>query len=199
MREATVNRTTKETEVKITLNLDGSGKCEVNTGIAFFDHMLELLGKHGGFDLYVQCTGDVEVDFHHTVEDVGIVFGSTVSKALGRREKIKRFGWAAVPMDEAFALVSVDISGRGYLVFDVDSLKNLYAGDFPLILLESFFTAFARSAEVTLHIYPKNGRDPHHISESIFKSFARALREAVSEDTKISDIPSTKGRLKEDE
>ncbi len=197
MRNATITRETKETIIRVALNLDGKGKYEIETGIPFFNHMLELFSRHGGFDMVIKAEGDVTVDFHHTVEDVGITLGQALDQALGKREKIQRYGWAAVPMDEAFTLSSVDVSGRPYLILDFQP-GSLSAGNFPLVLLESFFTALTTHAKLTLHIYPKKGRDPHHVAESIFKSVARALREAVSIDPRSEGVPSTKGRLREE-
>ena len=191
-RSAEKVRKTKETEVKVSVDLDGSGRSEVSTGVGFLDHMLELFGKHGMFDLEVKAKGDTGVDDHHTVEDVGIVLGQGVSEALGEKKGIRRFGFASVPMDEALAEVTVDISGRG---------RSELAGTVPEgvalspSLLEGFLEALAANSGITLHVEVRRGRDAHHVVEAVFKALARALREAVSTDPREKGVPSTKGVL----
>ncbi len=191
-RSAEKERKTNETEVKVSIDLDGSGRSEVSTGVGFLDHMLELFGKHGMFDLEVKAKGDTDVDDHHTVEDVGIVLGKAVSEALGDRKGIRRYGFASVPMDEALAEVTVDISGRG---------RSEVAGTVPEgvalspSLLEGFLEALAANSGITLHVDVRRGRDAHHVVEAVFKALARALREAVSTDPREKGVPSTKGVL----
>jgi len=191
-RSARVSRKTRETEVACEVDLDGAGATDVSTGVGFLDHMLELFGRHGMLGLTIKATGDVEVDSHHTVEDVGIVLGRAVSDALGERKGIRRFGFASVPMDEALAEVSVDVSGRGR----AELFGEVPAGA-PLApsLLEGFLEAFAANAGVTLHAEVRRGRDAHHVIEAVFKALARALRQAVSTDPREDGVPSTKGVL----
>lgn len=188
------SRKTTETSVSVGVNLDGSGKYNVTTGIGFFDHMLSLLGKHSLMDLNIKANGDLNVDAHHTVEDTGIVLGKCISEALGDRSKIKRYGSAYVPMDEALAFVSLDISGRPYLVLDYDS-KNEKVGDMDTQLVEEFFRALAFNAGITLHIKVLYGKNDHHMIEGIFKAFARAFCEAITIDPRIIGVNSTKGCL----
>lgn len=195
MREATLIRKTAETNINLYLNLDGSGKSEINSGNGFFDHMLTLLAKHARFDLKVECKGDVNVDFHHSAEDIGIVLGDAFSKAIGNMAGVTRYADTALPMDESLILTAVDISGRGYLNFDL-SIPTEKIGDFDSELVEEFFMAFVRRANVTLHIKQLCGRNAHHIVEGTFKSFARTLRKAVKIDEDFkNEIPSTKGVL----
>jgi imidazoleglycerol-phosphate dehydratase len=192
-RKASVKRSTKETVISLALALDGSGKSEISTGIPFFDHMITLMAMHGLFDLNLKATGDLEVDFHHTVEDVGIAFGEGVKKALGDHTGIRRYGAALVPMDEALARVVLDISGRPYLGYRVKARGKVK--DFNLELVESFFKAVADNAGITLHIELLYGANRHHIVEAIFKGFGRALDEATSQDKRRRGVPSTKGKL----
>ena len=194
-RRAAVSRKTTETQVKVQLNLDGSGKCQVDTTMPFLDHMLTIFGRHGCFDLTVKARGDTEVDYHHTVEDIGIVLGQTLARALGEKRRIVRFGSFAVPMDEAQARVNMDISGRSYLVYNIALPKKRRIRDFDTGLIEEFFRALVTSSGITLHIDVPYGKDPHHILEAVFKAFGRALDQASRLDSRIRGIPSTKGRL----
>lgn len=194
MRKAVVKRKTKETDISLELNLDGKGVSSVSTGIPFFNHMLVLMSKHGLLDFKVKAKGDIDVDFHHLVEDVGICLGEAVKKALGKKIGIKRYGLAVVPMDESLATTSLDISGRGYLVFNVPGKKKA-RGSFDLELTEEFFGALARSAGITLHINLKYGKNLHHMIEAVFKSAGRAFCEAVLLDKRVKGVPSTKGKL----
>lgn len=193
-RTAVVDRQTKETKIRIRIDLDGSGSAEIDTGIGFFDHMLTALAKHGLFDLMVEAKGDLEIDPHHTVEDVGIVLGQAVDKALGDKMGLVRFGWAVVPMDRALALTSIDLSGRGMLCYDV-SIKQEKIGAMDSILISEFFESVARNAGMTLHIRKLSGDDPHHTAEAVFKSFAKALQAATRVSERIQGVPSTKGVL----
>lgn len=191
-RKTTIRRKTTETEIKTELNLDGTGKARINTGIGFLDHMLTLWAKHGLFDLAIRAKGDFQVDYHHTVEDIGICLGTALNKALGTKKGISRFGAAIVPMDEASALVSLDISGRPYLSYEVKT-KQKKIGKFPVDLIEEMFRAVVNKAGLTLHIKSLSGKDPHHILEAAFKAFAKALAVAVSINPRTKGIPSTKG------
>ena len=193
-RTATVSRITKETQIELSLNLDGSGKGEITTGVGFFDHMLDLLARHSLIDLKVSATGDLHIDAHHTVEDVGIVFGQALEKALADKRGIYRYGWAIVPMDESLAQVVVDLSGRPAFVFNA-KFKCEAIGSFPAELIEEFLKAFSTTAKMNLHINVPYGTNNHHIAEAIFKGLAKALRQAVSHDPRNSDVPSTKGSL----
>jgi imidazoleglycerol-phosphate dehydratase len=194
-RQGRVERKTKETEVAVTLNLDGTGASKVRTPIPFFSHMLEAWSKHGLMDLAVEASGDVEVDIHHTVEDVGIVLGQTLREALGDRKGIVRYGTAFVPMDEALIAASVDISGRPFLVFNVPVARTRVS-NFDLDMLQEFFRALAFNAEITLHVTMHYGHNLHHITEAVFKAVGRALAEASRINPRIADaLPSTKGRL----
>lgn len=193
-REATVYRKTGETEVDISLNLDGEGNYEVNTGIGFFDHMLNLMAKHGLLDLIIKCKGDIEVDGHHTVEDVGIVLGQCLKKSLGDKKGIKRYGTSFVPMDEALTTVSLDISGRPYIVCDFNFTVDK-VGELDTELVEEFLRAFAFNAEITLHARVLYGKNNHHMIEGIFKALGRAIREAVDTDSRIKGVMSTKGSI----
>ncbi len=195
MRTASIDRKTNETDIKMTLNLDGEGRSNINTGCGFLDHMLTLFAKHGRFDLTVTCKGDTEVDYHHTAEDIGIVLGQCFNKALGDKKGITRYGNMILPMDEALILSAVDISGRSFLKCTFFGLIEK-VGDFDTELVEEFFYAFVRNAELTLHIKQFDGKNTHHIIEGAFKSVARSLKDAVSIDPKFSnEIPSTKGVL----
>ena len=195
MRKVSIERNTSETKISLCLNLDGSGKSDIQTGCGFLDHMLTLFSKHGRFDLDIKCNGDTEVDFHHTAEDIGIVLGQAILNALGDMKGITRYGYMILPMDEALILTAVDISGRGLLRFDLD-IKTEKIGEFDTELIKEFFLAFVREAKITLHIKMLDGANSHHIAEGAFKSFARALSTAVkiNEDYK-NEIPSTKGML----
>jgi imidazoleglycerol-phosphate dehydratase len=194
-RQARVERKTKETEVVVTLGLDGTGTSKVVTPIPFFTHMLEAWAKHGLLDLAVDATGDVEVDIHHTVEDVGIVLGQALRKALGDKRSIVRYGTAFVPMDEALLQASIDVSGRPFLVWSVPVARARVAG-FDLDMLQEFFRAFAFNAEMTLHVTMHYGHNLHHVAEAVFKAVGRALAEATRRDPRISGLlPSTKGAL----
>ena len=195
MRTASIDRKTNETDIKMTLNLDGEGSSTVDTGCGFLDHMLTLFAKHGRFDLDVKCQGDTEVDYHHTAEDIGIVLGQCFKTALGDKKGIIRYGNMILPMDEALILSAVDISGRSYLKCTFFGLCEK-VGDFDTELVEEFFMAFVRNAELTLHIKQFDGENTHHIIEGTFKSVARSLKDAVSIDPKFAnEIPSTKGVL----
>jgi len=191
-REATVERTTKETSVTVRLNLDGPGTAAVETGLPFFDHMLQQLGTHGGWDLEVRCRGDLEVDAHHTVEDVGLAIGQALAEALGDKAGIRRFGHASVPLDEALVEVSLDLSGRPFVTHDVPVEAELI-GTYDPGLTEDFVRAFATAAGMTLHARLIAGRSPHHVVEAEFKALARALRDACR--VEGSGMPSTKGIL----
>ncbi|MCL2332490.1 MAG: imidazoleglycerol-phosphate dehydratase HisB [Actinomycetia bacterium] len=194
LRTATLARTTSETDITLTLNLDGTGVVSAVTGSAFFDHMLAAFARHGGFDLQLTAKGDLEVDDHHTVEDVGIVLGQAFVRALGDKRGITRFGDAAVPMDEALVLAAADISGRGQLHYAVD-VPIEFIGSFDTTLAKEFFIAFASNAGITLHLRSLSGENSHHILEAAFKAAARALRSAVALDPRVSGVPSTKGAL----
>jgi len=193
-RKAEVNRKTKETEVVLKLDLDGSGKHSINTSIPFFDHMLSLLAYHSGIDLFLKAKGDIRVDSHHTVEDVGICLGGGIRKAMGEAKGIQRYGMATVPMDETLVSVALDLSMRPCLVFHM-KLRRSKIGTFDLELVEEFFRAFCNHARITLHINLLYGRNSHHMVEAVFKGVGRALREAVSIDERTSQVPSTKGVL----
>lgn len=190
-----LERTTSETSVSVRLDIDGEGSTEISTGVGFFDHMLEQLGRHAAFNLQVKAKGDLHIDAHHTVEDVGIALGEALKGALGTKRGIRRFGWSIVPMEEALTRVALDLSGRPLLVYDV-KVPAEAIGNYDPDLTEEFFTAFTRSAGITLHVKLLAGKNSHHIVESVFKAVARALADAVSVDPKrSSQIPSTKGVL----
>ena len=193
-RQARVERNTKETQIALHLNLDGTGAAKIETGIPFFSHMLEALAKHGFMDLTVDARGDLEVDLHHTVEDVGICLGKAVREALGDKRGITRFGSCYLPMDEALLHAAMDLSGRPYLVFNVPIARTRVAG-FDLSLVLEFFRAFAFNAELTLHVNMRYGDNLHHITEAAFKAVGRALAEAVRLDPRVRGVPSTKGAL----
>ncbi|MBC7782993.1 MAG: imidazoleglycerol-phosphate dehydratase HisB [Burkholderiales bacterium] len=195
MRKAEIHRDTRETRITLSINLDGQGNVTAQTGVGFFDHMLDLLGRHSLIDLDVQAKGDLHVDQHHTVEDVGIVLGQALERAIGDKKGIYRYGWASLTMDESLANVALDLSGRPAFVFNVP-FKGPLIGDFAVELVEEFFKAVATTAKMNLHINVPYGSNNHHIAEAIFKGFARALRQAVSIDERARDIvPSTKGSL----
>lgn len=193
-RTASLERITGETAIKVSLHLDGSGQSQIATGIGFFDHMLILLSKHGLFDLTVTANGDIYVDGHHTVEDTGIVLGQALAQALGDKAGIKRYGTAFIPMDEALAMVSLDISGRPFLVFDA-ALPSEQVGQFDSELTEEFLRALSVHAGLTLHVRLLSGKNTHHIIEAIFKALGRALDEATRQDDRIKGVMSTKGML----
>jgi len=193
-RQAVVERNTTESRIRIALMLDGTGNRRISTTIPFLDHMLDLLAKHGFFDLRIDAKGDTHIDDHHTVEDIGIVLGEALKQALGKKEGVRRFGTAWVPLDETLAQVTVDLSGRPYLVYNV-KLPHRRIKGFDLYLFEDFFQALSTHAGMNLHINVPYGRNPHHIMESIFKAMAKALDQAVSVDPRVSGVLSTKGTL----
>lgn len=194
-RTARIARTTKETDIELSIDLDGTGTTDIETGIGFFDHMLTAFGRHGLFDLSVRAKGDLEVDGHHTVEDIGIVAGQAFARALGDKRGIGRFGSIALPMDEALILAAVDISGRGQLFWEAD-VPAVMVGSFDATLAKEFFIAFAANAGVTLHIRELAGENTHHVIEGMFKAVARAMRQAVEADPRMGDaLPTTKGAL----
>ncbi|MGY0693608.1 imidazoleglycerol-phosphate dehydratase HisB [Virgibacillus sp. FSP13] len=194
MRNSSIQRHTAETAIELTLNIDGIGEARMDTGIGFFNHMLTLMTKHGLFDLAVTCNGDLDVDQHHSIEDIGIVLGQAFHEALGKKEGINRYATITTPMDEALSTLSLDISGRPHLVYRVEGLKDKI-GVFDTELVEEFFQAFVNHAKVTLHVNLVYGKNSHHIVESIFKGFGRVLNEATMENPRIKGIPSTKGSL----
>lgn len=195
MREAEITRDTKETKISFKLNIDGSGRADVSTGIAFLDHMLQLFARHGFIDLSIEAKGDIEVDYHHLVEDMGISMGQAVKEALSDKAGIRRYGFFVLPMDETLATVALDISNRGYLVYDVDC-QNPQVRDFNIHLFKEFFQAFANEVACNLHIRLEHGDEPHHIAEAIFKAFAKALDMATQPEPRLEgQIPSTKGTL----
>jgi len=195
-RTAQIQRTTAETEITLALNLDGTGQAQIQTGVGFFDHMLTLLAKHSCIDLAVQAKGDLQIDPHHTVEDVGIALGKAFVQALGDKAGIRRFGHCILPMDETLATAAVDLSGRSYFVWSAD-IPQTKLGDFNTELAQDFWHAFTANALCNLHIILHYGRNTHHQIEAIFKSTARAIRQAVEADPRIPGIPSTKGTLSE--
>src|SRR3954454_8125007 len=194
-RKANINRQTKETKIELALNLDGRGQASISTGVGFFDHMLDLLGRHALLDLDVTAEGDLHVDAHHTVEDVGIVLGQALDKALGDKRGISRYGWAIVPMDESLAQVALDLSGRPAFVFNVKFTGEMI-GTFPVELVDEFWKSVATNARMNLHVTVPYGTNNHHIAEAIFKATAKALRQAVGFDPRNEGgVPSTKGSL----
>lgn len=193
-RIATVTRVTKETDITVAVNLDGTGVAEIETGVPFFDHMLDAFARHGLIDLEVRAQGDIEVDAHHTVEDTGIVLGQALREALGDRRGVRRFGSATVPLDEALVMAACDLSGRGGLYWDVPIGPDK-VGSFDTELAQEFFVGLAREAGITLHLRLVTGENAHHIIEATFKAAARALREAVERDPRVDGVPSTKGSL----
>jgi imidazoleglycerol-phosphate dehydratase len=195
-RKARIERKTSETNIKISLNLDGKGEYKINTSIPFVDHVLSLMAKHGHMDLEIEARGDIEVDYHHTIEDIGIVLGDAIKKALGEKQKIRRYGEALTPMDESLAQIAIDLSGRPYLVYKVKPPKgSTLIRNLDISLFEDFFRAVTNHAGMNLHIILLYGRDLHHIFEAIFKGFGRALRTAVEIHPRTKGIPSTKGTL----
>src|SRR5678809_54142 len=193
-RVASVQRKTKETDVRVELNLDGSGQSTISIGLPFLEHMLELFAKHGLFDLEIRCNGDLEIDDHHSVEDIAITLGQTLSEALGEKQGINRYGEAIVPMDEALCRSVIDLSGRFYLVYEVPT-KRQRIGNFSVELAEHFWRSFAETAKFNLHIDCLRGRNTHHMLEGTFKATARALRQAVEFNPRVVGVPSTKGSL----
>ncbi len=194
-RTATVKRETLETRIEVTLNLDGIGKCEFNTGVPFLEHMLEQVARHGLIDLRIQAQGDLHIDAHHTVEDIGITLGQAFAEAVGDKKGIVRYGHAYVPLDEALSRVVIDFSGRPGLVYEVD-FPRARIGDFDVDLFAEFFQGFVNHARVTLHIDCLRGRNAHHVAETVFKAFGRALRMALAADPRMGEMtPSTKGTL----
>ncbi|MBR3748218.1 MAG: imidazoleglycerol-phosphate dehydratase HisB [Selenomonadaceae bacterium] len=194
MRVGKLTRSTNETKVDVEINLDGAGVAEISSGVGFFDHMLKLFAAHGQFDLKLSCAGDLEVDGHHSIEDIGITLGTALKSALGDKRGITRYGTFFLPMDETLALVSLDISGRPFLVCDTGELAPMI-GDFDTELVEEFLRAFAFNAGLTLHVKILYGKNSHHKVEAIFKALGHALRIAVAHDEKITGVPSTKGVL----
>lgn len=193
-RIASISRKTKETEINVSLCIDGCGKSNIDSGVGFFNHMLEGFAKHGFFDLNLSCDGDIEVDCHHTIEDCGIVLGNAIKEAIGDKKGIKRFGSCILPMDESLVLCAVDLSGRPYLVFDGE-FSTSTVGDMDTEMVKEFFYAVSYSAGMNLHIKVLNSGNNHHMIEAMFKSFARALDEATTFDSRITDVLSTKGSL----
>jgi imidazoleglycerol-phosphate dehydratase len=193
-RTATINRETKETKIKITVNIDGTGKYDIKTGIPFLNHMLELFSKHSLIDIDLKAKGDLEVDYHHTVEDIGLCMGMALSKAASDKRGIHRYGYAYAPMDDALSRVVIDFGGRAYLVYSMSNRKRKIR-DFDLGLIEEFFRALTAEAGINVHITQFYGKDPHHSYESVFKAFAMAMRNALEADNRRNDIPSTKGTL----
>ena len=193
-RRAEVRRTTRETDIAVRLDVDGEGASTIETGIPFLNHMLELFAKHGLFDLTIRATGDLAVDYHHTVEDLGLALGDALNQALGDRKGIVRYGWAALPMDESLSLVAVDLGGRPFLVYEIAN-RTKRIRDFNVGLIEEFFRAFVTQARMNLHIAHLYGREPHHAYESVFKGVARALSAACARDPRVRGVPSSKGVL----
>ncbi len=193
-RQATIERTTTETDVMVKLDIDGGGASKIETGVGFFDHMLTLFAKHGLFDLEIAAKGDLQVDGHHTVEDIGICLGQAFDQALGDKSGITRYGFWVLPMDEALATVSIDISGRPFLAYNLD-LSSSHIGGFDADLASEFFQAFVNKAGVTLHVRLQAGTNPHHIIEAVFKGFGRAMDQATSLNPRVAGVPSTKGVL----
>ena len=194
-RKVGVERKTRETQIRIGLDLDGTGDADIKSTIPFLDHMLTLMARHGLFDLSLKAKGDTNVDYHHTVEDIGIVLGDAVKNALGDKRGIRRYGAAMVPMDETLVTVALDLSGRPYLVYNVELSRRVRLKDFDPALVEEFLRAFINHSGITMHINMLYGRNIHHILEAVFKAFGKALREAVEIDLRVRGIPSTKGRL----
>jgi imidazoleglycerol-phosphate dehydratase len=194
MRKAEVKRNTKETHIAVKLNLDGKGKASIATGIGFLDHMLDQVARHGVFDLEIVAKGDLHIDAHHTVEDIGITLGQAFAKAVGDKKGVRRYGHAYVPLDEALSRAVVDLSGRPGMEFHID-FTRARIGEFDVDLVHEFFQGFINHAQVTLHVENLRGTNAHHQAETAFKAFARALRMAVEADPRVKDVPSTKGKL----
>lgn len=193
MRKSETKRKTKETDIQIELNLDGNGNVDIESGMGFFDHMLTLFAVHGDFDLTLRCKGDIEVDFHHSIEDIGILLGKCIAEAIGDKKGIKRYASVTIPMDESLCTTTIDVSGRAYIAYNAQRLSNAFSNDFDYQLVEEFMRAVAINSGITLHINLLYGNNYHHMAESIFKSFARALKEAIKI---VGDkIPSSKGVL----
>lgn len=196
MRRGRIDRRTTETQIQLSLNIDGKGTYTVSTGIRFFDHMLELFARHGGFDLKLKATGDLDVDAHHTVEDVGIALGEAVAQAVGSKKGINRAGYFLMPMDETLAVAAIDLSGRPFPVVDLANVTAAQVGDLPVELVQDFFEGFANAARANVHVKVLYGRSSHHQIEAVFKAFARALRVACAKDKRLAKmLPSTKGLL----
>jgi imidazoleglycerol-phosphate dehydratase len=196
LRRARVDRRTTETRIRLSLNLDGRGRYDVRTGVRFLDHMLELVARHGGFDVSIAATGDLDVDAHHTVEDVGIALGEAVLAALGNKRGINRAGYFLMPMDETLAVAAIDLSGRPFAVVDLTKVRASKVGDLPTELVQDFFEGFANAVRANVHLKVLYGRSSHHQIEAVFKAFARALRVAVAKDRRLArTLPSTKGLL----
>jgi imidazoleglycerol-phosphate dehydratase len=193
-RTATITRKTRETDIRVNLNLDGKGRCRISTGMPFLDHMLELLGRHAMVDLDIEAKGDLAVDYHHTVEDLGLALGTALDRALGERRGIGRYGWCILPMDDAISMVAIDLGGRPYLVFEMANRARKIR-DFDLGLIEEFFRALVVQGRMNLHVRQLYGKEPHHAHESVFKAIARALRMAVAKDEMDRRVPSSKGVL----
>lgn len=193
-RTASITRNTRETRISLSLDIDGTGDYSIETGIPFFNHMLDLLAKHAIFDLKIKAEGDLEVDYHHTVEDVGLVLGEALNQALGDRKGIARYGWSLAPMDEAMSRVAIDLGGRPFLVYSIANRKKKIR-DFDLGIIQHFFRSFSEQGRLNLHIAQLYGDDPHHAYESVFKGVAKALYMACSLDPRVKDVPTTKGVL----
>jgi imidazoleglycerol-phosphate dehydratase len=193
-RTATVKRRTRETEIELTFAVDGSGRAQIATGVGFFDHMLELFAKHGLFDLQLKAKGDLNVDAHHTVEDVGLALGQALRESLGDKKGLCRYGWCLLPMDDALARIALDCSGRPYLAYEAPEEAGPI-GDFPFQLIEEFLRAFSVQGGLNLHVALLDGRDTHHMAEAVFKGLARALDQATQIDPRVQGVPSTKGQL----
>ncbi len=193
-RTATVKRKTRETDIELVLSVDGSGQADISTGIGFFDHMLELFTKHGLFDLKLKAQGDLNVDAHHTVEDVGLALGQALREALGDKKGLRRYGWCLLPMDDALARIALDCSGRPFLTYEAPEEAGPI-GDFPYQLIEEFLRAFSVQGGLNLHVALLDGRDTHHMAEAVFKGLARSLDQATQIDPRVQGVPSTKGQL----
>lgn len=193
-RTSTVKRKTRETDIELTFTIDGTGRADISTGIGFFDHMLELFTKHGLFDLQLKAKGDLNVDAHHTVEDVGLALGQALREALGEKKGLCRYGWCLLPMDDALVRIALDCSGRPYLAYEAPEDAGSI-GDFPFQLLEEFLRAFSVQGGLNLHVTLLDGRDTHHMAEAVFKGLARTLDQATQIDPRVQGVPSTKGQL----
>lgn len=193
-RTSTINRQTRETSIQVKLALDGDGEARIRTGIPFLNHMLELFARHSLINATIRAKGDLDVDYHHTVEDVGLALGEALNRALGDRKGLVRYGWAVVPMDESLSRVALDLGGRPYLVYEVATRRKKIR-DFDLGLIEEFFRAFTVQGRMNLHIKTMYGQDPHHIFESVFKAVARALGAACARDPRVKGVPSSKGKI----